>query len=100
MFLHEAAKIIRSKNAGPRMFTFDIMFSDRTKFELTRRRLPDHAGTIANLYGVEVEDVEIIDYPPAKAIKIVIPRKVTSGDRNDSDVYGAQQHAPLLGLKL
>jgi hypothetical protein len=39
-------------------------------------------------------------YPAALAIKIVMDRLVGSGDIGDRDVYGAQQHAPLLDLEL
>jgi uncharacterized protein DUF4387 len=42
----------------------------------------------------------VLPYPPALAIKIVMPRRIVSGDPGDSDVYGAQQHRPLLGIEL
>jgi hypothetical protein len=29
-----------------------------------------------------------------------MPRKIVSGSPGDRDVYGAQQHVPLLGLEL
>ena len=35
-----------------------------------------------------------------RAIKIVIPRQIMSGDPGDRDVYGAQQHTPLLRLEI
>jgi hypothetical protein len=47
-----------------------------------------------------VESVEVIPYAPAFAIKIVLPRKVIAGAPGDRDVYGAQQHGPLLGVEL
>ncbi|MCB1854166.1 MAG: DUF4387 family protein, partial [Halieaceae bacterium] len=37
-----------------------------------------------------------IYFDPALAIKICLPREVSSGAPGDRDVYGAQQHAPLL----
>jgi hypothetical protein len=40
----------------------------------------------------------ILAYPPAKAIKVTIRRPICSGDIGETDVYGAQQHAPLLDL--
>ena len=46
------------------------------------------------------EDVQIFDYPPANAIKIVMPRKVVSGSPDDTDVDGKQQHAPLLEIEI
>jgi hypothetical protein len=58
------------------------------------------AETIAPLYGVPASAVKVINYPRGRAIKIVIPRRIMSGDPGDRDVYGAQQHAPLLGLEI
>jgi hypothetical protein len=34
------------------------------------------------------------------AIKLTLPRRLCAGDPGDGDVYGAQQHAPLLELAL
>jgi hypothetical protein len=34
------------------------------------------------------------------AIKFTLPRKVCAGSPGDGDVYGAQQHGPLLGVML
>jgi hypothetical protein len=55
---------------------------------------------IAPLYGVAASAVTVINYPLGRAIKIVVPRKIMSGDPGDRDVYGAQQHTPLLELEL
>ena len=51
------------------------------------------------LFGVGEQDIiGIVEFPPAYAIKITMRRPVPSGSPGDSDVYGAQQHAPLLDL--
>ncbi|MDB5851284.1 MAG: hypothetical protein JWP29_5036, partial [Rhodoferax sp.] len=34
------------------------------------------------------------------AIKFSMPRAICAGSPGDGDVYGAQQHAPLLGVLL
>ena len=57
-------------------------------------------GLIAKLYGISDNEVSIIPYDVAYAIKITIPRLVPSGDPGDTDVYGAQQHAPLLDIEI
>ena len=50
---------------------------------------------------MEAEDVKIVHFDAANAIKITMPRKgPTSGAPGDRDVYGAQQHGPLLGLMI
>ena len=42
----------------------------------------------------------IIYFEPAQAVKITLRRRVVSGAPGDSDIYGAQQHAPLLDLEV
>ena len=58
------------------------------------------ANALAPLYGLKPEQVRVIPYPAAIAVKIVMDRKVVSGDPGDRDVYGAQQHGPLLGVEI
>jgi hypothetical protein len=56
------------------------------------------AETVQKLY--DVEDVKVIHCPGALAIKVVMPRKIIAGTPGDGDVYGAQQHTPLLGVEI
>jgi len=58
------------------------------------------AEKIAPLYGVAADAIMVINYPLGRAIKIVVPRRIMSGDPGDRDVYGAQQHTPLLRLEI
>ena len=93
------AMVIRSKNSGPFELTLDILFKTRGDFELFRRRKIITPRRIAALYGVAEEDVlGIVYFDPCDAIKITLRRWIPSGSPGDSDIYGAQQHAPLLGL--
>ena len=97
----EAARVIRSKNAGPFELTLDVIFKSRGYFELFRRRKIISAGKIAALYTVPRSDIlGIIYFEPANAVKITLKRPVPSGAPGDSDIYGAQQHAPLLDLEV
>ena len=52
----------------------------------------------ARLYDVREVDVLFTPYPAGNAFKATLPRLVPSGDVGDTDVYGAQQHAPLLDV--
>lgn len=93
--------VIRSKNAGPYELTFDIMFTTRAWFERAVAAGVFNTALICRLYRIPPEDVlGIIAYPPAKAIKVTIRRPICSGDLGETDVYGAQQHAPFLDVSL
>ena len=97
--LPELADVIRSKNSGPYELTFDIIF----KTEDIYKRVADlgviNKSSFAALYNIDPASVmEIVHFHPAKAIKITIVRPVCSGDLRETDVYGAQQHAPLMNF--
>lgn len=98
MRLQDLARVIRSKNAGPRILTLDIICANAVDFERLRVSKAINAGTIARLYGVRSGDVRVIEYPLSHAIKITLPRALMAGAVEDSDVYGAQQHARLFDL--
>jgi len=46
------------------------------------------------------DSVTTTAFPPANAIKATIPRLHGSGAVEDSDVYGAQQHGPLMDVEI
>lgn len=98
--LKDIAKACKSKNAGPFHVTLDIMFDDAALFERVRRTGTIRAELIASLYGVPLDQVLFTEYPPALAWKATIPRRIPSGAIGDTDIYGAQQHAPLLDIEV
>ena len=100
MKLSDLAEVIRSKHAGPRRLTLDVMFATDADYQRIAQSPALSLETIGRLYGVPPEAVTIIPYPAGRAIKIVMARKVMAGDPGDVDVYGAQQHAPLLGIEI
>lgn len=96
--LADLAKVVRSKNAGPTLVTIDVLFADTLSLERALRAFD--AAAIARLYGLPPHRVKVIAFVPALAIKVVMPRRLVAGEPGDRDVYGAQQHAPLLGLEI
>lgn len=98
--LKEIAKACKSKNAGPFQLTLDVLFHDLETFEYVRRSGKITREVIAQLYGVDPQDVLFTEYPPAFAFKATIPRAIPSGAVGDTDVYGAQQHAYLLDIDI
>jgi hypothetical protein len=46
------------------------------------------------------QEIRVTHYAAALAIKIAMPRSVVSGSPGDRDVYGAQQHLPLLSVEI
>ena len=98
--IRDLAVICRSKNANPFSLTLDLVFLDREIFEKVRSSGVITTGLISRLYSVPEEDVLLVEFPPANAIKATIPRLHGSGAVEDSDVYGAQQHGPLMDVEI
>ncbi|NCB38319.1 MAG: DUF4387 domain-containing protein [Erysipelotrichia bacterium] len=96
----EAAKVIRSKNAGPYELTFDIMFKNKDFFETFKSQNIINSALVARLLKIEESNIlSLIWFAPANAVKITIKRPIPSGAPGETDIYGAQQHAPLLAIE-
>lgn len=97
--LRDCCSVIRSKQAGPYRLTFDLIFSDREFYRAVKDADALTSSLIARAYGVSPDTiVGIYYYDPVSAVKITLVRPRVAGDLGDGDVYGCQQHAPLLGL--
>lgn len=97
--LIDIASVIRSKNSGPYELTFDVIFKDFETYEAVKAAQSINKESFSALYGIELTDVlHLVYFDPAKAVKVTIRRPIASGDLGETDVYGAQQHAPLMGL--
>ena len=98
--IRDLAVICRSKNANPFALTLDMVFPDQETFQRVRSSGVVTRGLISRLYSVPEDDVLLVEFPPANAIKATIPRLHGSGAVEDSDVYGAQQHGPLMDVEI
>jgi len=94
------AKFLRSKNAGPFYLTLDIFFNTTEDYNKAKNACLINKQLISSLYRIDEKDIDIIEFDPAAAIKISFPRPVSSGCVGDTDVYGAQQHAPLFDISI
>jgi len=90
---------IRSKNAGPFLITLDIIFNNATAYRNAKEFITKNR--VAKLYGITTKKVlEISSYDQVFGIKVTILRSAPSGSLSDTDVYGCQQHTPLLKLRI
>jgi len=98
--LTDIASVIRSKNSGPYELTLDIIFNEYSDYEKVKQGGFINDELICKLYSVTPDKIiKIVAFDAAKAIKATIIRPLCSGDLGETDVYGAQQHAPLLTLE-
>ncbi len=98
--IKDFASVCRSKNAGPFMVTLDIVFATDRIFDQVAATGVLNAELFARLYHVRADQVQFTPYRAARAFKATLPRLISSGDIGDTDVYGSQQHAPLLDIQI
>ncbi len=98
--LARLAKVVRSKNAGPTQLTVDIFFHDEDGYARALACAGLQAPAVAARYGLRPQQVRRFELPDILAIKLSLPRRRCAGDTGDGDVYGAQQHVPLLEVVL
>jgi hypothetical protein len=93
----DVAAFVTSKNAGPYKVALDIVFSTAAEYERFLGQAGLDRAAVAAIYGIPLADVlDVIHFAPAFAVKITLRRRITAGATGDSDVYGAQQHVPLM----
>lgn len=98
--LHEVARLIRSKNAGPFWLTFDIMFDEPAVYRQVCDSGVLSEDRVRGLYPHQARRLKYFQCDAAYAIKFSFPRDHSSGSPFDSDVFGGQQYAALLDLEV
>ncbi|MDB5482776.1 MAG: hypothetical protein JWO83_3829 [Caulobacteraceae bacterium] len=98
--LAELSSLIRSKNAGPFVLTFDIMFPDEESYGRVKRSGLLNAAHFAELFRLPPEQVRFFVCDNARAFKFSIPRPLTQGDLADGDLHGGQQFIPLMDIDI
>jgi len=98
--LIDIASVIRSKNSGPYELTFDVIFKDFELYKKVKEAKVINEKEFAELYNIPESDIiSLVYFDPAKAVKVTIVRPISSGALGETDVYGAQQHAPFMNFK-
>lgn len=97
--LSELATVIRSKNAGPFLLTFDVLFENKENFIAVCESGTFNIENIASIFQVDTDSIKSIHtMPTGNAIKFTLQRPIPQGSIGESDMYGCQQHSPLLDL--
>lgn len=98
--LAELASLVRSKNAGPFVLTFDIMFSRPETYERVKASGVLSRELFARLYKCPVESVRFFVCDNALGFKFSMPRHTFQGELGDPDLHGGQQNAPLMAIEI
>lgn len=101
MKLYELAHVLRSKNSGPFAVTLDVLFDDPVIYEKVKAGGRITPESVAALYGITTDKItDFAWFDAGLGVKITYLRSTSSGTVGDRDVYGAQQHAPLMTVEI
>ena len=100
MKLAELASLIRSKNAGPFILTFDIMFADDDTYLRVKNSGALSIARFAELFRCPEKSILFFECDNARAFKFSIPRPLVQGDLGDGDLHGGQQFIPLMDIEI
>lgn len=99
--LYEVSKVLRSKNAGPFELTMDVILENENVYKKVKESGVINKQLVAKLYNIEEKDISTLTFfDAALAFKLTIKRPIDSGSIGETDVYGSQQHAPLMGIEI
>jgi hypothetical protein len=100
MKLAELASLIRSKNAGPFVLTFDIILPDDESYSRVKKSGMLTIARFSALFGCPQQQVRFFECDNARAFKFSIPRPIVQGDLGDGDMHGGQQFIPLMDIEI
>ncbi|MEA2683697.1 MAG: hypothetical protein QOK05_2025 [Chloroflexota bacterium] len=104
--LLDISEVLRSKNADPFITTCDIFVRSAEDYAWLKRSGLLTAETVAELYRMPFEAVIGVFFVDGiQAVKVSFfktagGRYIASGDLEDVDATGSQQHVPLLRIEV
>lgn len=95
--LGNLAAIVRSKNAGPHLLTLDVLFDRDDLYEVVDGSGALTPEAIAKTYCLDMSNIKsFYRIPVARAFKITFVRPKVQCSEGETDIFGAQQHVPLM----
>jgi hypothetical protein len=98
--IRDFCSLIRTKNAGPFETGLDLIFKNKELYEKVKNSGQITKKLVSDLYRIRSEDIRIFYwFDQGNLLKVTIPRK-PAGSPGENDLYGDQQHAPLLQIEV
>ncbi len=98
--LKDKISAVKTKNAGPFRLTIDLFFDEET-FEEVKSSGRISQENIAKVYGISqssILGIYFVDF--INAIKISVERPISQGHPRETDIFGMNQHMPILSLDI
>lgn len=101
--LSDLASIIRSKNAGPFLTTYDVFCDKKENYSLIKKSKQLNKRLLSRILNVSQDKIlGIYFFDDVLGIKITIVKQgdIASGDLFCGDILGMQQYIPLRDIKI
>jgi len=99
--LIDLVQYLFSKNAGPYLITFDVIFGDDESYRRVCNSDVIAKERMAALFKVPIDRIlSVHHYDAGRVIKFTMIRDISSGDFGDRSVFGSQMWAPLIDLEI
>lgn len=98
MTLGEAAKYVRSKNAGPFWMTIDIFCDEDESYNRIKNSENLTVEHLQELYHVDLVEKYAMD--DLRVMKFSMPRPHPQGSPHDADMHAGQQYIRMLDIEL
>jgi hypothetical protein len=96
--LADLALEVRAKNAGPFWMTLEAFMADADGYRAADELITPES--IAALYHVEPDTLQIFRMPELNVVKVSMPRPIAQASLHDRDVHAGQHHVPLAALRV
>lgn len=98
MTLGQAAKYVRSKNAGPFWMTIDIFCDNEEAYYQIKNSENLTVEMLKDIYHVEMVEKYALD--DLRVVKFSMPRPHPQGSPHDADMHAGQQYISILDVEL
>ena len=101
--ISDLASVIRSKNAGPFLTTYDLFCDKKENYSLIKESKKLNKKLLSKVLKVaENKILGIYFFDDVLGIKITIvkQRNIASGDLFCGDIFGMQQYIPLRDIEI
>ena len=99
-YVKDAAKYIRSKNAGPFWVTLEIFCDTKEAYDKIKNSPNINSKKIAELYGADEKLVQSFHLDNNLIIKFSYPRSLPQGHKYENDMHAGQQYIFLADTPL
>jgi hypothetical protein len=97
----DLCSVVRTKNAGPYLFSLDLVFKSQSQFQKIREAGVLTPESVAAAYRVPRESVVTFESnAQLLSVKATLKRNFAAGSPGDKDCFAMAQESPVLAIRV